>query len=82
MGKSGAEPAWLAEQLHEIMERLLLVHAQVEKQVDEIPALRAGSREELYRRLHRARDYASACLEQPITLSDMAGVRAFQRIIF
>jgi len=36
--------------------------------------VRAASREELYRRLHRARDYAAACLDEPITLNDMARV--------
>lgn len=64
----------LAENLHEIMERLLLAHSHVRQQVDSLPALRATSREELYRRLHRARDYAAACFDQPITLIDMAKV--------
>ncbi len=74
VAKRKVETAWLTEQLHGIMERLLLMHAQVRKQVDEISALRPGSREELYRRLHRARDYAHACLDQPITVNDLAGV--------
>ena len=56
------------------MERLLLVHTRVRRQVESIPALRPASREELYRRLHRARDYAAACLDEPITLNDMARV--------
>jgi AraC-like DNA-binding protein len=64
----------LAEQLHEIMERLLLVHTRERRQVESIPALRPASREELYRRLHRARDYAAACFDEPITLNDMARV--------
>ncbi|MCM3900583.1 MAG: AraC family transcriptional regulator [Pyrinomonadaceae bacterium] len=68
------ETAGVAEQLHEVMERLLLVHAGVRRQVESIPALRATSREELYRRLHRARDYAAACFDEPITLNDMARV--------
>ena len=64
----------LAEQIHEVMERLLLVHTRVCRQVESISAVRAASREELYRRLHRARDYAAACLDEPITLNDMARV--------
>ena len=74
LSKNSGDAEWLAEQLHEIMERLLTVHAQTRKQVDAIRALRPGSREELYRRLHRARDYARACLDQPITVNEMAGV--------
>lgn len=68
------ETSGLAEHLHEIMERLLLVHTGVRRQVESIPALRASSREELYRRLHRARDFAVACFDEPITLNDMARV--------
>ncbi len=68
------ETARLSEQLHEIIERLLLVHARVNRQVESIPALRPATREELYRRLYRARDYAAACLDEPITLNDMARV--------
>lgn len=68
------ETSHLAEQLHEIVERLLLVHARVSREVESIPALRAASREELYRRLHRAGDYAAACFDEPITLNDMARV--------
>lgn len=68
------EPEWLTEQLHGIMGRMLMVHARTRKEVDDIRALRPSSREELYRRLYRARDYARACLDQPITLNQMAGV--------
>lgn len=68
------ETAGLAEHLHEVVERLLLVHTAVRRQVESIPALRASSREELYRRLHRARDFAAACFDEPITLNDMARV--------
>jgi AraC-like DNA-binding protein len=71
---SKRETAGLAEQLHGVMERLLLVHSGVRRQVESISAVRAASREELYRRLHRARDYATACLDEPITLNDMARV--------
>src|SRR6185503_20097450 len=74
LSKNTGDAEWLTERLHHIMERLLTVHAKTQKQVDEIGALRPGSREELYRRLHRARDYARACLDQPITVNEMAGV--------
>ena len=74
LSRSSCDPGWLAEQLHDIMERLLTVHAQTRKQVDEISALRPGSREELYRRLYRAFDYARACLDRPVTINEMARV--------
>jgi AraC family transcriptional regulator len=65
---------WLAEQLHTVMQRLLHAHRAVYKEVEALPAARASTREELYRRLHRARDYVSASYNQPLTLEEMARV--------
>jgi AraC-like DNA-binding protein len=67
------EHGWIKEQLHEIVERLLKVHGVVLKEMERLPAVRAATREELYRRLYRARDFAAAYFEQPVTLDDMAG---------
>lgn len=68
------EPPWIQEQLHEIMRRLLSVHVKVKSQADALPAVRASSREELYRRLSRARDFARASFDQRVTLNEMAQV--------
>jgi AraC-like DNA-binding protein len=70
------EPNWLIEQFHAVMQRLLQVHTTIYKEVDALPAARAATREELYRRLHSARDYAAALFATPITLNDMADVAA------
>jgi AraC family transcriptional regulator len=71
-----AEQAWLVEQFHVVMQRLLRVHADVYREVEALPAIRAATREELYRRLHYAREYAAALFTTPITLDDMARVAA------
>jgi transcriptional regulator GlxA family with amidase domain len=63
---------WLNEQLHHLVQRLLQVHQKVAKEVETLPYLRAATREELYRRLHRAKDYITALFEQPLTLDEMA----------
>jgi AraC-like DNA-binding protein len=69
------EPGWLEEQFHRVMQRLLLAHGLIyAREVETLPAVRAATREELYRRLHRARDYAAACFDQPLTLEAMAAV--------
>jgi AraC family transcriptional regulator len=70
------DPAWLNEQLHHLAEQLLHVHQAVRVEVAALPAVRAATREELYRRLHRARDYAAAYFDQPLTLDDLARVAA------
>jgi len=68
------EPGWLQEQLHKIMQCLLRIHRQIYKEVEALHAVRASTREELYRRLHRARDYAYATFDQPITLDELAQI--------
>ncbi len=68
------EPGWIVEQLHGLLEGLLQVHRDVQKEVDQISACRPATREELYRRIHYARDYAAASLDRPLTLQEWAGV--------
>jgi AraC family transcriptional regulator len=68
------EPGWLDEQLHGVMERLLQVHMRVRREAESLAAARPATREELYRRLSRARDYMLARLDQPVPLDEMARV--------
>ena len=65
---------WLQEQFHLVAERLLQVHRRVDKEIEALPALRAATRQELYRRLHRARDYMHASLHRPLLLEELARV--------
>lgn len=69
----GNDPLWITERMHLLMERLLEHHRGLVKKADALPAMRASTRRELYRRLLRARDYATALYERPLTLNDMAG---------
>lgn len=69
-----AERGWLQEQFHLIMQRLLWVHEATYRETASLPALRAATREELYRRLHIVRDYIAAAYSQPITLETLARV--------
>jgi len=65
---------WLMEKLHLILQRLLQVHQKTCKEVEALPSLRPATREELYRRLHRTKDYAAALFDRPLTLEEMAQV--------
>lgn len=71
---AGSDTLHIHEQLHEIMQRLLHVHFAACKEVATLPALRASTREELYRRLYRARDYAIALYDRPLSLNELAAV--------
>ena len=68
------DTGWLEERLHLLMQRLLHVHFDVYREVERLPHVRAATREEIYRRLHLVRDYASALYTRPLTLNELAGV--------
>jgi AraC-like DNA-binding protein len=72
--KQPLEPVWLHEQLHGLMESLLQVHQQTWREAEQLPASKRSTREELYRRLARARDYAAALFASPLTLAELAQV--------
>lgn len=65
---------WLEEQFHGLMGRLLRVRLGALTEASSLRAVRASTREELYRRLCRAKDYMSACFDQPLTLAEVASV--------
>lgn len=67
-----SNPEQLLEELHDIVERLLRVHGIAAGEARCFDSVRAATREELYRRVCRARDYASAMFSESVTLADMA----------
>ena len=69
-----ADAGWVRERLHGIIQRLLRVHRGEMRKTEDLEAARPATREELYRRLHRARDYVAACFDQPVLLQDLARV--------
>ncbi|HMW01325.1 MAG TPA: AraC family transcriptional regulator, partial [Acidobacteriota bacterium] len=69
-----ADPGILTEQMYGIAGRLLAVHSQTVADVEQFPAVRPATRDELYRRLTRARDFILARFDLPLTLADIAQV--------
>jgi AraC-like DNA-binding protein len=72
LGSGPADPLWLGERLHDLARRLLQLHGNVEREIERLPAARRATREELYRRLHLARELAEMAYDTPLTLDDMA----------
>ncbi|MEO8395835.1 MAG: AraC family transcriptional regulator [Chloroflexota bacterium] len=68
------EIGWLDEQFHHLMLQLFAVHTNALQEVRRLPTTRPAAREELYRRLHIARDYIAASYPQPIHLNQIATV--------
>lgn len=65
---------WLEEQLHDLMLLLLRVRQGTLEEALTLSAVRVSTREELYRRLSRAKDYINACFDRPLTLKEIASV--------
>lgn len=55
-----------------IASEMVKAHQQMEAAVAKLPALRSSTRQELYRRLLRGRDYILSSLDSPLLLDDMA----------
>jgi len=68
------QAGWLEERMHELMQLLLHVREGTKKEALALNAVRVSTREELYRRLIRAKDYISACFDRPLTLKEIASV--------
>lgn len=64
--------AWFEEQFRFLVEGLLQAHRNIFREMEQIPAMRAATREELYTRLHTARDFMEAGLDQPLTVPEIA----------
>jgi AraC-like DNA-binding protein len=68
------EDDWLEEKLRELLAAMLQTQTRVKQEANALPASRASTREELWRRVNRARDFLHAHLGSPVTLSEVAGV--------
>jgi len=68
------DPVDLQERVHTLLQRLLQARQGVSREVEALPAVRAATRAEIYRRVYRAVDYARAMVDQPLTLAELGGV--------
>jgi AraC family transcriptional regulator len=65
---------WIEEHMHLALEQLLHAHRNAYRDVEKMPAARFGTRVELYKRLHRSRDFLDASLDTSVSLADAASV--------
>jgi len=64
-----ASTPWLEDQFHTLAAALLELRNGVRKEVEQFPGRRPVTRAELYRRLHRGRDFLSSCHAQPVNVA-------------
>lgn len=72
--KLAGDPLWLEEQLNDIIRTLFIVHKKTLKEIEQLPAMNGSTREEIFRRISVARDFADACYDRPLKLSEIAQV--------
>ncbi len=70
--KEMIDDAWLEEKLRELLASMLGTQRAVKREIDDLPAVRASTRGELWRRVNRARDFLHANLNAPISLAGVA----------
>ena len=71
-GEETIQDGWLEEKLRKLLASMLSSQRSLKHRVDNLPAARASTREELWRRVNRGRDYLHARLAAPISLSEVA----------
>ncbi len=72
MDDEGTTQGFWEELNYQLLTAMLDVHRGIGKQIEALPPVRAATRLELYRRLHRARDFMEAQLDQPLTIPQIA----------
>src|SRR5207248_4640143 len=69
VGTPSAYGPWLEDWFYALAAALVELRGGVRDEVDHFPGQRAATRAELYRRLHRGRDYLSSCYREPVTVA-------------
>jgi AraC family transcriptional regulator len=67
-----ASSTWIEDRMYELAGALARLNGSVAKDVEKVGAMRSSTRDELYRRLHRGRDFLSACYASPISVASAA----------
>src|SRR5262249_21432010 len=69
VGTDSAHGPWLEDWFYTLATALVELRDGVRDEVDRFPGQRAATRAELYRRLHRGRDFLSSCYGEPVTVA-------------
>jgi AraC family transcriptional regulator len=64
----------LEQAMQPVLEHLLTLHRHLEPEIERLPAAKRSTREELFRRLHTARDFIEASFLEPLDLTGIADV--------
>lgn len=68
------DAAWLENAFFGLAGALVQLQRGIQGEVADFPAVRPATRLELYKRLHRGRDFLSSCYDEPLTVARVAHV--------
>jgi AraC-like DNA-binding protein len=72
----------LEDSFYDLADALADLRGEAAREAQTFPGLRASTREEMYRRLYRARDFLYSCYSQPLSVSDAASIAAISHFHF
>ena len=76
------QPSSFEEDFLVLSERLLLLYDEVRSRVARLPAVKSATREELFRRLEKGREYLHAQVDEPVSLERVARTACLSRYHF
>jgi AraC-like DNA-binding protein len=76
------QPSGFEEDFLVLSNELLRLYEEVQAQMARLPALKSSTRQEVFRRLQRGREYLHSSLEEPLSLDSTARVACLSRYHF
>jgi len=78
----GSTPVWVEDAFHDLAVALAGVRDDVRRAIARFPAVRHSTRAELYRRLHRGRDFLASSFAEKVSVADAARAAAMSPFHF
>ena len=63
---------FISETFYGLLEKLLIVHRELYKEIDKLPSLKLSTKTELYKRVCRAKEYIDSSFTEDLTLEKIA----------
>lgn len=76
------QPSSVEEDFFLLAKNLLFLYDQVSRQISRVPAVKASTREEVFRRLQTAKEYLHSHHDQPVSLDEVARTACLSRYHF
>jgi AraC family transcriptional regulator len=72
--KKGFDQAYLIEQIHFALGEMIMLYNKTSTEIDELKAKKRATREEIYKRLYKAKDYMDSCYQEDISLKTLSAI--------